>query len=332
MKIIHVREVSNVAQMLVNGLCELGHQVILKKMYENPDPSIYRKVLDMPRRVLNVMRLNKYISSNEFEIVHFHYANSGWIGALGGYPYFLHCHGSDVREDLYQPIRKWLVLFSLRRAEVVFFSTPDLYQHLSQIRPDAVFIPNPIDDEAFHPLGQAKHEKVRILINQVLKSSKAPDIAFSAAKELNDRFGDRIDIYAFAYGPELGRFQQYEDINFVDLIPYNQMPRFLNQFDIIIGQFGIGSLGMSELESMACEKPVVCWLDTALYSKWYSQSPPVLSASTPDAVIEAVANLIRDPSFREDIGRKSRIWIKQYHNYLKSASLVLEKYDIVSPH
>lgn len=327
MKIIHVREVANVAQYLVKGLYELGNQAVLKKMHEDADPRIYRKILDMPCRFLNVMKLNKYISANEFDIVHFHYANSGWMGALGGYPYFLHCHGSDVRIDLYHPIRKWLVLFSLKQAKVVFFSTPDLYEHLSQIRPDAVFVPNPIDDEAFYPFLQSGRKKVRILINQALKSSKAPDIAFSAATKLSNRFGDGIEIYAFAHGPEFARFQQYEDINFVDYIPYNQMPMFLNQFDIVIGQFGIGSLGMSELESMACEKPVVCWLDKALYSKWYSQSPPVLSAPSPDAVIEAVANLIQDPSFREDIGRKSRTWIKQYHNYRKSASLVLAQYD-----
>ena len=325
MRIIHVRDVANVAQFLVRGLSELGHEVDFVSPSESAEQRVWRKTLVAPRRLMDGLRINTLIHQQKFDIVHFHYANSGWMGRLGRYSYFLHCHGSDVRLDLYDPVRKWPVLHSLAGACGVFISTPDLYQHVASLRPDAAFLPNPIDTRIFTPLSNGNHTNIRILINQALKASKAPDVAFGAAQRLR-RAHKNIEIYAIAQGPELERFRDCDEVRFIEPVPHSRMPEVINSFDIILGQFEIGSLGVSELESMACSKPVVSCVDMVMYNQWYGEPPPILSACETDAVVEAVVSLIQQRDLREELGSQARAWVLKHHDYLAVATKLAARY------
>jgi glycosyltransferase involved in cell wall biosynthesis len=104
------------------------------------------------------------------------------------------------------------------------------------------------------------------------------------------------------------------------------MSELINSFDIILGQFAIGSLGVSELESMACGKPVVSYVDQAMYSQWYGDPPPVLSAREVDAVTESVISLIERKILREEMGKQGREWVLRHHHYLEVASQALSQY------
>ncbi len=326
MRIIHVRDVANVAQFLVRGLAELGHEVDFVSPRESAEQRVWRKTLMAHRRISDGLRVNSHIHKHKFDIVHLHYANSGWMAALGRYPYFLHCHGSDVRSDLYHPARKWPVLQSLGGASGVFISTPDLYEHVAAFRQDAVFLPNPIDTRIFAPLSNGKHTNTRILINQALKASKAPHIAFGAVERLK-RTHKNLEVYAFAHGSELARFRNHDEVQFIEPVPHSRMPELINSFDIILGQFEIGSLGVSELESMACNKPVVSWVDWDRYKQWYAEPPPILSACETDAVVEAVASLIQDRELGVELGSQARAWVLKHHDYLGVATKLLAHYQ-----
>ena len=325
MKIVHVREVANVAHGLVRGLQELGYQAELIEPHENADPRIVRKMFLAPRRIMRAIEINRRIRRHGFDVVHLHYANSGWMGALGGYRYALHCHGSDVRVDLYHPIRKWLVRDSLQRAGLVFFSTPDLHPHVAALRPDAIFTPNPIDADRFHATSSGTTDRVRLLINVALKASKAPEVAFDAAREIKHRCPD-VEICAIAYGPLLPKFECYEQVRFLAPVPHADMGRLIGTFDVVLGQFQIGSLGMSELESMACGKPVVCFLDADLYGRWYEQMPPVAIASDARSTAEAAIELIRDRARRQDLGHRGREWVVRHHHYRNVAAELARHY------
>jgi glycosyltransferase involved in cell wall biosynthesis len=213
----------------------------------------------------------------------------------------------------------------LRRASGVFISTPDLYEHVSTLRPDAVFLPNPIDARIFAPRSEGKHTSTRILINQALSALKAPEVAFAAAQRLK-REHDNLEFYAFAHGPKLDQFRHCDEVQFIEPVPHARMPELINAFDIILGQFEIGSLGVSELESMACGKPVVSWVDLSNYSQWYSKPPPILSAHDTDAVVEAVSPLIQDREHRAELGSQARAWILEHHDYRKLAKRLVSYY------
>jgi glycosyltransferase involved in cell wall biosynthesis len=222
-------------------------------------------------------------------------------------------------------MHKWLVRYSLKRADLVMFSTPDLYPHIARIRPDATFLPNPIDTRGFADNQAETLGGVRVLINLALNPSKAPQIAFEAAREIKRRCPD-VEICAIASGPLYSSFQRYRGVRFLDPVPHAEMAQLINSYDVVLGQFLIGSLGMSELESMACAKPVVCYLDTDLYSRWYGEAPPVVSASTADAAAQSAIKLIQDPLWRQDLGRRGREWVVRHHDYRTVAAQMVDHY------
>jgi glycosyltransferase involved in cell wall biosynthesis len=206
---------------------------------------------------------------------------------------------------------------------MVLLSTPDLYQHVRPIREDAIFLPNPIDTTVFSPDAQRTNKITRILINMSLKKSKAPEVAFEAVKQVQKMFTD-IEVYAFASGPELNHFRQYGGVHFMDPIPHEDMPDLVNSFDIILGQFSIGSLGMSELESMSCAKPVICNINKDLYNRWYKVPPPVFIAKGSADVAEILTELIGSRDQGVEVGKSARRWVLEYHDSLRVSSHLYE--------
>ena len=152
MRIAHVNDIANVPATLAEGLRLLGHDVELfrLKLTGGKYPTWFKAFL-LPWRGKEMHALNQHVRSGRFDVVHIHFAYLGWAGILGRYPYVLHCHGTDVRRNLHQSYQKPFVERSLNRAEQVFFSTPDLAEHVLPVRPDAVWLPNPVDTGQFCP-------------------------------------------------------------------------------------------------------------------------------------------------------------------------------------
>src|SRR3990170_3212987 len=107
MRIIHVREVANVASTLVEGLQRLGHEAEVRPMrMRRSDGAL--EVTGVPSRIIEASRINRYIRRGRFDVVHIHWAYMGWMAIAGRYPYFLHCHGFDLTRNLKWPILGWL--------------------------------------------------------------------------------------------------------------------------------------------------------------------------------------------------------------------------------
>jgi len=263
LKILHVNNVANVPATLVKGLTVSG---IEAELY-HPKTGGYTlgkvgKICLSFQRFGEILSLSKYIKREKFDIVHIHYAYFGLFGILGGYPYWLHCHGTDVRRNLYHPLFKHITVSSLKRAGKVFYSTPDLYEYVSKLRSDAIFLPNPIDTNLFSPVPNNTTGK-RILIISRIDNEKGADKIFQAVKKIKEKHSE-VEIAAFAWGRHLDTYKDAK-VTFIARVEYAKMPTIINSFDIVIGQIELGSMGMSELETMACAKPVMCCFR---YKKW----------------------------------------------------------------
>ena len=323
MRILHINDVANVASTLVAGLNRLGHQAELRRLRL---PASRRgtalKILALPARLAEWAAVNREVRAGHYDVVHIHYAYLGWLGILGRYPYLLHCHGTDVRQGLYDPLRRPLVIQSLRRARRVFFSTPDLAQHVRPIRPEAIFLPNPIATDHFRPLAKGEEGPPRILLISQLSPVKKVCVAFEALRQVLAAHPG-IQVTALDYGPERALYHGTPGVAFVPPVPHEAMPRLINDHDIIIGQFGIGSMGMAELESMACGKPVICHFT---YGDWYPEPPPLFATDQPAQVAAYLAALLEDPALRRQRGEAGRAWVERYHSYLSVAQRLAEIY------
>jgi glycosyltransferase involved in cell wall biosynthesis len=313
----------------------MGHDAsIITPDRESIEPSLIAKLISLPVRIPGVLRINRQIAAGSYDIVHLHFANSGWMADLGGYKYVVHCHGSDVRKGLHQGGRAQLVRHTLRRAEHVFYVTPDLYPLLAPIRPDATLLPNPIDTVCFSPRsGYTCNENLRVLLAVPLHHLKGPRIAHQAARSVIYHFPHlNVDFFAFSFGTHA---QHYADclsdpaITYVEPRPRSEMAALYQGFDIVVGQMVLGAMGATELEAMSCGKPVICFCDLASYEQAYGSPPPVLSANTAEGVVKCLCDLITDTEKRSQLGQAARDWVVKHHEIGTIVNRLVVQYERV---
>lgn len=323
MRIVHIREISNVAATLVEGLRRLGHEVDFWPMQiRRNEASLLSRAMLTPARLREVQNVQRSVRMGNYEAVHIHWAYMGWLGILGGYPYFLHCHGSDLRRNLGWPFLGWATRRALRRSRRVFYSTPDLKPYATGAKPDAAFIPNPINTDVFRPLPPPELNGVKILMMSRFETVKGPEKATAIVRELK-RLNRSVTVDALNWGVDARRYADPAVMQLIPTVPYTEMPKLLSHYDIVIGQMKLGILSMSELEAMSCGKPVLCEFQ---YPEVYAEAPPVLSSSDVKQAATALAELAEDRELRSQLGEKGREWVEKYHHYVKVAELVQGHY------
>lgn len=97
--------------------------------------------------------------------------------------------------------------------------------------------------------------------------------------------------------------------------------------DIYIDQLIVGGHGMAATEAMAMGKPVVCYLH-ANSIKELPDDCPIINASI-DTLVEQLEKLIVSPSLRNDIGKRSRVYVEKYLDSKIVAKELLEMYESV---
>lgn len=329
MRIVHVNDVASVGATLVAAQQALGHDATLRPLrLVAGSRSTPMKVLALPARLGELAAVNRDVRSASPDVVHIHYAYLGWAGILGRYPYVLHCHGTDVREGLRDPLRGPLVRRSLRAARAVFVSTPDLVPLVRPHREDVRYAPNPVDTSVFHPVdGTPGPAATRILLISAFSQVKRVDVAVDAIRLLRARCPE-VQVTAIDRGPLASRFRDEPGVTFVAPRAHADMAALINEHDIVLGQFGIGSLGMAELEAMACGRPVVCH---SVHNGQHSdEPPPLLAAASPESAARHLEDLVRDPARGRETGAQACSWVRRHHGYVEVAKALVDVYASVT--
>jgi len=322
MRIAHVNDVAFVASTLVHSLNALGHEAELIRLeLAGGSRGTLAKLAYLPARIAEMGAVNRRIRERGYDVVHIHYAYVGTYGRIGRYPYFLHCHGTDVRRGLASRARRGLTLAAMRDARGVFFSTPDLAEQVRAVRPDARYLPNPVRTDLFRPARERGDGGPRILIVSSLSLVKGIETAFAAVGEVLRMRECRVT--AIFSGPLRERYRDTPGVRFVDPVPHERMPELIAEADIVVGQFLLGSLGLAELESMACGKPVVT---RVVPSPLYGSPPPVISAEDPSEAAAALVRLIDSRELRHTLGTEAAGWIAVHHDAAKVATELLDVY------
>src|ERR1700761_7596213 len=137
--------------------------------------------------------------ARKHDIVHVHSASTLAHSRLGAPRFVLHCHGTDVRTAQYEPRWTDTIRAGLRDAEAVFYSTPDLAEHVLPHRADAIYLPVPID-VANIPPWQPTPGKPTVLFSSRWSPDKNSAIQLAVARDLVAAVGDRADVVGLDWG------------------------------------------------------------------------------------------------------------------------------------
>ncbi len=316
MRIAEINDIASVASDIATGLRARGHDVTLirPRLFGGSLPAMVKPVVG-PVRAVEWAQIIREVRSGHFDMVHIHYAYLGMLGVLGKFPYILHCHGSDVREIT--PYTRPMITRALAEAGHVFYSTPDLATYVKARRPDAEFLPNPVDTTLFHPVAPARESR-SVWVCCGLTDIKGASRILDACRRLAAQRPD-ISINALSGGDYSDAFAALPNVTLVPYGPRARLPELISRHGVVIGQTLLGVVGMAELEALACARPVVTWFT---HDRAYPEPPPFIRAVDGYDIAAAVARLVDDADARQAIGDAGRAWVQKHHNVEAAAEVV----------
>ncbi|VEG75888.1 hypothetical protein [Actinomyces slackii] len=243
-------------------------------------------------------------------------------------PYVLHLHGTDIRVRRYEPAYADLVRRALREARDVYYTTPDLAEHVLDLVPQATLHPVIVDiREAPRASGPAAGP-ARILFPSRWDEAKGGAAQFELLAALRQELGDDVVLEGLDWGSGAGRAAGRYGVVLRRRMRHGDYMRWLASGTVAVGQM-TGCMGVSELEAMATGVPTVM----ALNERWYdgahetTRDVPVLGGpSAPDALVQTAVRGVRQAL--EGAGASgARAWVASHHGPARAVERLRERLE-----
>lgn len=303
MQVVHIGDISGTSRNVIAVAQQKGMDWRLRPVPtgrgQSPMLILWRRLRDLVE-----VRCNR----PKPDLLHINYGVSGYYGWFRQ-GVVLHLHGTDVRQDLQSKFLGPVVRHSIKTADVVLYSTPDMAAALLQIRPDATWFPAPLPLAAEVLLTPTQPRNGR----RIFFASRWDDT--KGAPELLDLVREirRSRPTVEMQGLDWGKHRHEAAALGVQLLPHMSEPAFRQQLadaDIVVGQVRFGVLGLSDLEAMAQARPLVA---SYTVKDAYGSDAPIANSATA-APIDLVLGLLDDPERAEALGKSGRLWALRYHS------------------
>lgn len=228
--------------------------------------SLFSKLSYLAQLPLLLMKIRSF----KPDIVHAHYASSyGLLGALSGFrPFIISAWGTDVmRFPQKNGLCSEIIKFSLRRADMICATSHTLENSIQRLVNKKVeVVPFGVDMKEFRP-GDRPEEKEEFRIGCVKSLEKIYNISslIIAFSYLLQKYGSKnLKLDIVGDGSErqnleelAERLQLADAVTFRGSIRHSEIPSTLNTFDVFVNLSEYESFGVSVVEAMACQTPVV---------------------------------------------------------------------------
>lgn len=318
---LHVNDAAYTAQRLVTEACRRDYA--WDYLPKAAPAQEWRGITGKARRAAIgaawVARLRAQASRHD--IVHVHSASTLKHSRLGASRFVLHCHGTDVRTAQYDPAWQDSIRAGLRDAEAVFYSTPDLAEHVLPHRPDATYLPVPVDMAEVEPWTPEPGTPKVVFASRWTPDKDSADPAarqVEVAREVVAAVGDEADVVALDWGDQA---HEAEKVG-VQLVPPTDHSGFLELLagaHVVVGQTA-GILATSEIEALATGAPLVEAVPLPLYE---DVQPPVYGGSVAEAG-EAVRALIDGSVTHDPVAERE--WVQAIHGVEHAVDTVADVY------
>lgn len=319
-RIALVHDVAGVAATQAEILRAAGHEVDQIRMPEfGTRWSWLAKALTMPIRLALYLPVALRLRRGRYDVIHIHWIPRGIVGLIARKPFLIQAHGSDVHKQVDTPGVFQLNRRVLEEARTILYVTPNLEEFMHRFQGKLLYLPNPIrvrDGSAAAPTSVRS-----VVIFMRLDPVKGVRHVFPAVRHL----AASMEVTALAWGPLADvLMHRYGDVvRFVPPVPHDEVGRFLEGFDLVVGQMEQGALGLSELEAMAAGRPLISGIDRNLYP---GDKPPVVSSYSADELIAQIERLREDSRRLENLSREGRAWVRRNHGFERHLQLLEQAY------
>lgn len=220
----------------------------------------------------HVKYLKKAITQFKPDVLHAHYATSyGLVGALSKFhPYVISAWGTDVMKFPQKNfINKSVLKFNLKKADAICATSLTIKDYLKPVTDKSVnVIPFGINPDIF------RKKDVKSLFSEdafvygsikPLEKLYNTDGLLKAFTGLKSKYPQKsIRLMLVGEGSESDALKQLaidlkveEDVVFTGRVPFAEISNYYNMLDVLVNISEYESFGVSVIEAMACEKPVI---------------------------------------------------------------------------
>lgn len=335
--VLHLSDPAHTATLLSRAAAETGRRWTALPLATAPaGTSLSAVALKAARGLRWESRLAR--SRVQARRVHVHSVlarrHAGWAF---GRRFALHLHGTDIRTNQYLEQHQRLIRDTVKRAQVVFYSTPDLREHVSPLRDDARLVPVPVPIPLPETPAPPRPAQIATLVGSreyVFFPSRWEEVKggqrqIAVARELARAMSGPSApmLVGLDWGP-LAQEAAAAGVHLVPKMPHAQFRAAVARARLCIGQFA-GILSASELDALAANVPLVAPLNP----DWYDGShpslvvPPVLGGV--DLGMSSSAKDVLD-IVTEELGssapRATDSWVREHHSPQAALTEVLAGY------
>lgn len=239
-------------------------------------------------------------------------------------PYILHFHGTDIRQYAHnKDILGYLMKKTIKKANIILVSTPDLLKEVSFFNKRSIFLPNPVNFDIFRPYQSSidLHDGCDFVIFHPSRhcSIKRNDILIKAfQKIIEQKYNAKLVMVELDKYDEskklINKLGIEKNVVWIKKIQYLNMAQYYNACDVVCDQFVIDGLCQVSLEAMACSKPVITKYNPTDILQVYRKSPPFSQYEQIHDIEDFIISLIQDERLKKKIGELSYNWVRYEHS------------------
>lgn len=267
---------------------------------------------------LALLSLKKVIKEFKPNIVHAHYASSyGLLGRLSKFhPFVISVWGSDVYEfPQLNKLNKRVLMANLAKADRILSTSHVMAKEAAKYTLKNIEItPFGVDTKLFTPLLPASNSTITIAAIKRLEHIYGQDILIKAFSYLVNSLKMDLKLVIAGEGSELENLKSlaiekgvFDRIEWLGVVKQVEIPGILSGIDIYVNVSRQESFGVSVLEAMACEKPVIVsdvgGLSEIVTNGVNGMYVPVENA---EALAAAIKVLAENKAKRIELGKNAR--------------------------
>lgn len=287
--------------------------------------------------------LNKAITQFKPDVVHAHYATSyGLIGALSGFhPFVISAWGTDVMKFPQKNfINKSILKYNLRKADAICATSNTIKEFLKPVTEKSVnVIPFGVDVNLFCKKDvNSLFEKNAFVLGSIkpLEELYNTDILIKAFAALKKKHFDKtLKLLIIGEGSQMESLKQLStqlgidnDVKFTGRIAFSEISNYYNMLDVLVNISDYESFGVSVIEAMACEKPVIATNTGGLKE--------IIENSTFGSLVEVgnveqttieMEKYLLDAALKERVGKAARAKVIEKYNWTNNIKQMIDVYS-----